>query len=122
MGVGGVLGSGRQYISWIALDDAVRAIEFVLQAAALTGPVNAVAPNPVTNRQFTEALGRVVGRPTILPMPAFAARMAFGEMADEMLLSSARALPRALENVGFAFQHPQLEPALRDILGRTSVP
>jgi uncharacterized protein (TIGR01777 family) len=121
MGVGGVIGSGRQYISWITIEDAVRVIEFALLAAALTGPVNAVAPNPVTNRQFTEALGRVVGRPTILPMPAFAARVAFGEMADEMLLSGVRAQPHALENAGFAFQHPQLEAALRHILGRTSV-
>jgi uncharacterized protein len=121
LGVGGAIGSGRQYISWIALDDAVRVIQFALQAAALAGPANAVAPGPVTNRQFTESLGRVLGRPTVLPLPAFAARLAFGEMADEMLLSGVRALPHALENAGFAFQHPQLEPALRHILERSSV-
>ena len=122
LGVGGVIGSGRQYISWIALDDAVRVIKFALQAAAIAGPVNAVAPDPVTNRQFTETLGRVLGRPTVMPMPAFAARLAFGEMADEMLLTGVRALPHALKNAGFAFQHSQLEQALRHILNHTSVP
>jgi uncharacterized protein (TIGR01777 family) len=122
LGVGGVIGSGRQYLSWIALDDAVKAIEFVLQAAALCGPVNTVAPEPVTNRQFTEALGRVLGRPTVFAMPAFAARVAFGEMADEMLLSGARVLPHALANAGFGFQFPHLEPALRHLLGHASVP
>jgi uncharacterized protein (TIGR01777 family) len=122
MGVGGVLGSGRQFISWIALDDAVRAIQFALQAAALSGPINAVAPEPVTNRRFTEALGRTLGRPTVLPMPALAARLAFGEMADEMLLSGVRAVPHGLQNAGFEFQHAQLESALRHILGRATVP
>jgi uncharacterized protein (TIGR01777 family) len=120
MGVGGAIGSGRQYLSWIAIDDAVRAIEFALQAAAIAGPVNAVAPEPVTNRQFTEALGRVLNRPTILPMPAFAARLAFGEMADEMLLTGVRAMPHALNNAGFTFRYPQLEPALQHILNNSS--
>ena len=83
-------------MSWIALDDLVRAIQFALSAAALAGPVNAVAPEPVTNREFTKTLGRVLGRPTIFPMPAFAARLAFGEMADEMLLGGVRVEPRAL--------------------------
>ena len=95
LGVGGVIGSGRQYISWITLDDLVASIHFALQSAALSGPVNAVAPQPVTNREFTKTLGRVLGRPTVLPMPAFAAGLAFGEMADEMLLSGARVEPRA---------------------------
>jgi uncharacterized protein (TIGR01777 family) len=122
LGMGGAIGSGRQYLSWIALDDAVKVIAFALQAAALCGPVNAVAPEPVTNREFTETLGRVLGRPTVLTMPAFAARLAFGEMADEMLLSGVRALPHALANVGFTFQHPQLEPALRCLLQRAMVP
>jgi uncharacterized protein (TIGR01777 family) len=122
LGMGGVIGSGRQYISWIAIYDAVRAIEFALQAAALCGPVNAASPGPVTNRQFTEALGGVLGRPTMLPMPAFAARLAFGEMADEMFLGGVRALPHALSNASFTFQYPHLEPALRHLLDRANVP
>jgi uncharacterized protein (TIGR01777 family) len=116
LGIGGVLGSGRQYFSWITLEDLVRAIQFALSASALSGPVNAVAPQPVTNREFTKTLGRVLGRPTIFPMPAFAARLAFGEMADEMLLASARVEPNALDAAQFEFAHPQLEPALRHIL------
>jgi uncharacterized protein (TIGR01777 family) len=113
LGLGGVLGSGRQYLSWIALDDLVRAIQFSLSAAALAGPVNAVAPAPVTNREFTKTLGRVLGRPTVFPMPAVAARLAFGEMADEVLLGGVRVIPRALNSAGFTFQYPQLEQALR---------
>jgi uncharacterized protein (TIGR01777 family) len=118
LGMGGVIGDGRQPISWIAIGDALKVIQFALHAAALSGPVNAVSPEIVTNRQFTETLGRLLGRPTMLPMPAFAARLAFGEMADEMLLSGVRALPHALESAGFVFDHPQLEPALRHILER----
>jgi uncharacterized protein len=116
MGVGGVLGSGQQYISWITLDDLVRAIVFALQAAALSGPVNATAPEPLTNREFTKTLGRLLHRPTVATMPSFAARLAFGEMADEMLLSGSRVAPRALQAAGFAFQYPELEPALRHVL------
>ncbi|MEX2317088.1 MAG: TIGR01777 family oxidoreductase [Pirellulales bacterium] len=118
LGVGGVIGSGRQVWSWIALDDLVAAIEFALANAALAGPVNAVAPEPVTNREFTKTLGRVLRRPTVLPMPAFAARLALGEMADEMLLAGVRVEPRVLRSAGFAFQHPRLEPALRHLLNR----
>jgi uncharacterized protein (TIGR01777 family) len=116
LGVGGILGNGRQYISWITLDDLVRAIKFSLQSAAFNGPVNAVAPEPVTNREFTTALGRALGRPTVLPMPAFAARMMLGEMADEMLLGGARAEPRALTAAGFQFEHPHFAPALQHAL------
>jgi uncharacterized protein len=115
LGLGGVIGSGRQAMSWITLEDLVGAILFTLASPALAGPVNAVSPYPVTNREFTRALGRVLGRPTIFPMPAFAARLAFGEMADEMLLAGARVEPRALAEAGFAFRHPQLEPALRQL-------
>jgi uncharacterized protein (TIGR01777 family) len=122
LGMGGVIGKGRQYLSWIALDDAVKVIQFALHAAALCGPVNTVAPEPVTNRQFTETLGRVLGRPTVLAMPAFVARLAFGEMADEMFLSGVRAVPHALASAGFTCQHPQLEPALRHLLQRASSP
>jgi uncharacterized protein len=116
LGLGGVIGSGNQYISWIALDDLVRVIQFILSAAALAGPVNAVAPNPVTNGEFTKTLGNVLHRPTIFPMPAFAAKLAFGEMADEMLLGGARVEPRALNNARFEFHYPQLDAALRQIL------
>jgi uncharacterized protein (TIGR01777 family) len=116
LGLGGVIGSGRQYLSWIELDDLVRVIQFALDAAALAGPVNAVAPESVTNQEFTKTLGRVLHRPTALPMPAFVARLAFGEMADEMLLSGVRVMPRALFSAAFTFQFPQLEPALRHAL------
>jgi uncharacterized protein (TIGR01777 family) len=116
LGGGGAIGSGQQYISWIALDDLVRVVKFSLLAAAICGPVNAVAPHPVTNREFTKTLGRVLGRPTILPLPAFAARLAFGEMADEMLLSGVKVEPRALSTAEFVFQFPLLEAALRHTL------
>jgi uncharacterized protein (TIGR01777 family) len=116
LGLGGVIGSGRQHISWIALDDLVRVLQFTLHAAALAGPVNAVAPHPTTNREFTKTLGRVLRRPTVMAMPAVAARLAFGEMADEMLLRGARVEPHALTSADFEFEHPQLEPALRHVL------
>jgi uncharacterized protein len=118
MGVGGIVGSGRQYMSWITLDDAVETILHALATDALSGPVNVVAPNPVTNREFTKTLGRVLSRPTIFPMPAFAARLAFGEMADELLLASARVLPNRLRDTAYRFRHEHLEPGLRHILGR----
>jgi hypothetical protein len=116
LGLGGVIGSGNQYLSWITLDDLVRAVQFVIDQDSLQGPVNAVAPNPVTNREFTKTLGRVLHRPTFMPMPAFAARLAFGEMADEMLLGGARVLPKALMAANFSFAFPQLDPALRYLL------
>src|SRR3954452_24135401 len=116
LGLGGVIGSGNQYMSWIALDDLVRVIQFTLSAAALAGPVNAVAPAPVTNREFTKTLGMVLHRATMFPMPAFAAKLAFGEMADDMLLSGARVEPRALSNARFEFHYPQLDAALRHIV------
>jgi uncharacterized protein (TIGR01777 family) len=112
LGLGGVIGSGQQVWSWIALDDLVNAIVFALENKSLSGPVNAVAPGAVTNREFTKTLGSVLGRPTIFPMPAFAARLALGEMADEMLLSGARVEPAKLQAAGFSFAYPQLEPAL----------
>ena len=118
LGAGGKLGSGNQFMSWISLDDAVSALHHALRTESLRGPVNVVAPNPVTNAEFTKTLGRVLRRPTIAPMPAFAARLAFGKMADEALLSSARVLPRKLQESGFRFDHPDLEVALRHVLGR----
>jgi uncharacterized protein (TIGR01777 family) len=118
LGLGGVIGSGRQYISWIALDDLVRAIQFSLHTEAIRGPVNAVAPEPATNHEFTKTLGRLLHRPTLLAMPATAARLAFGEMADEMLLTGARVKPQVLITAGFRFDYPQLEPALRHVLSQ----
>jgi uncharacterized protein (TIGR01777 family) len=116
LGVGGVIGDGSQYMSWITLDDAVAAIQHALSTEGLRGPVNVVSPQPVTNRGFTRTLGRALGRPTVFPMPAFAARLAFGEMADALLLSSQRVLPDRLLGSGYSFRHPDLEPALRHVL------
>ena len=101
MGVGGVIGSGRQYMSWVALDDVLGGILHALRTEDLAGPVNMVAPNPATNAEFTKTLGRVLRRPTILPLPGFAARLAFGEMADALLLASARVDPARLRESGF---------------------
>jgi uncharacterized protein (TIGR01777 family) len=116
LGGGGVIGSGRQYMSWITLDDLVRAIVFVVHRPEMQGAINLTAPRPVTNHEFTKTLGRVLRRPTLFPMPAFAARLAFGEMADALLLGSAQVQPRRLEEAQFAFHHPQLEEALRSLL------
>lgn len=118
MGAGGVIGSGNQYMSWITLSDLVGIVDHALDTDGIEGPVNAVSPAPVTNREFTKALGGVLSRPTLFPMPAFAARLAFGEMADALLLSSTRVLPARLQESGYDFQHPQLEGALRHILAR----
>ena len=118
MGVGGVVGSGKQYMSWIAIDDLVRVVIHALKTESLSGPTNAVAPNPVTNAEFTKTLGRTLRRPTIFPMPAFAARLALGEMADELLLASQRVVPSKLLASGFVFRHPGLESALADLFGK----
>ena len=112
LGIAGIIGSGRQYMSWISLDDLVVVISNSLSNEALRGPVNAVAPNPVTNYEFTKTLGRVLRRPTLFPMPAFAARLAFGEMADGLLLASTRVEPKRLLDSGFRFRFPELEAAL----------
>ena len=116
MGVGGIVGNGRQYMSWISIDDLLRVILYTLKMELLRGPVNAVAPKPVTNSEFTRILGAVLKRPTVLPMPTFAARLAFGEMADELLLASARVLPMKLTASGFVFRHPDIETALTGLL------
>lgn len=117
LGLGGRLGSGEQYMSWIALDDLISAIEFVLTESTIVGPVNATSPNPVKNKEFTSKLGSVLHRPTILPVPAFAMRLALGEMADEALLSGARVMPSRLLAQGFRFNYPELEPALSHYIG-----
>lgn len=119
MGVGGILGNGRQYMSWIALADAVGAIHHALITDSLHGPVNNTAPRPVTNREFTKTLGRVLRRPTLFPIPGFGLRLMFGdEMANELFLASSRVESSRLVETGYAFQYPELEGALRHLLGR----
>ncbi|OLD76092.1 MAG: TIGR01777 family protein [Candidatus Rokubacteria bacterium 13_1_20CM_4_70_14] len=118
LGAGGPVGSGVQWVSWIAIDDLVGAILHALATESLAGPVNAVAPEPVTNRELARTLGRVLRRPALLPLPAVAARLLFGQMADELLLASARVEPARLRATGFTFRHARLEDALRHELGR----
>jgi uncharacterized protein (TIGR01777 family) len=118
MGIGGRIGTGKQWMSWIALEDVVNALRFVIDDGAINGPVNFVAPNPVTNAEFTKTLGRVLSRPTLIPIPAFGIRLAFGEMADALLLSSQRVEPSVLQNRGYLFKWPALEPALKHLLHR----
>ena len=115
-GLGGKVGNGRQYWSWISLTDAVRAMEFCLENE-VSGAVNLTAPNAPTNREFTKALGKVLRRPTIIPLPGFAARIIMGEMADAALLASARVKPMVLEREGFVFENADLESAFRSVVG-----
>lgn len=112
LGLGGRLGHGRQYWPWIAMEDLIRIVELALARETLQGPVNAVAPEPVTNTTFTTALGRALHRPTLLPVPGFVVRTVFGEMGKEALLASTRAVPTALLNAGFRFSLPSLNEAL----------
>jgi uncharacterized protein (TIGR01777 family) len=119
LGLGGKIASGEQYWSWITIDDAAGAIYHALMTSELSGPVNAVAPKTVTNLEFTKTLGKVLRRPTIFPVPAFVARLAFGEMADDLLIGSTRVTPKRLEETGYKFRQPELEGALRHLLGKT---
>lgn len=118
MGLGGRLGSGQQWMSWVALDDVLYAIAFILENEKVSGAVNLVSPQPLQNSEFTKVLGRVLGRPTIFPAPAFALKIALGEMADDLLLCSQRAVPEALNKAGFKFRFPDLQLALQHTLGR----
>jgi uncharacterized protein len=118
LGLGGRVGSGRQYVSWVAIDDVVRAIEHALASGHLSGPANVTALEAVTNADYARTLGRVLHRPAFLPAPATAVTLALGEFAAE-LLTGQRVLPNRLLEDGFEFQHPQLEGALRHVLGRT---
>jgi len=118
LGVGGPLGDGRQYWSWIGMDDLLASVLHVASHGELEGPVNAVSPSAVRSAEFAATLGRVLGRPAILPAPAPAIRLLFGEMADEMLLSGANVRPTRLMQSGFQFRYPNLEDALRHLLGR----
>lgn len=118
LGLGGPIGSGSQWISWISIADAVGAILHALFTESLEGPVNTTSPEPVTNREFTRTLGRVLGRPTLFPVPVAFLRLALGEMADGTLLASARVVPSQLLKSGYRFQYPGLETALRHMLGK----
>lgn len=113
LGLGGPIGNGRQWWSWVALPDVVESLLHMLENGSLAGPVNVTAPVAVTNREFTDTLGRVLRRPTLFPMPAFAARLALGEMASALLLASARVEPRRLTQSGFAFRFSDLGTALK---------
>jgi uncharacterized protein (TIGR01777 family) len=112
LGLGGKVGSGQQFMSWISLTDELRAIEFLLHTPNISGPVNLTTPNPVTNYDFTKALGETLKRPTIFPMPAFVVKTLFGEMGDLLLLGSNRVLPKTLTENGFKFTHPDITRAL----------
>jgi hypothetical protein len=114
--LGGRIGDGRQWMSWVTLDDLVRVIELGLDDEALRGPVNGVAPQPIRNADFTRILASVLGRPALIPVPAAALRLVLGEMADEMLLSSTRVVPKRLDELRFRFEHPRLEEALQVML------
>jgi NAD dependent epimerase/dehydratase family enzyme len=112
------LGNGRQYMSWIGIDDVVGAIHHAIMTDSVRGPVNATGPDPVTNAEFTKALAAVLGRPALFAVPATALRLLFGELADELLLSSLRVLPERLRASGYPFRFPTLGDALRHLLGR----
>ncbi|HYB28499.1 MAG TPA: TIGR01777 family oxidoreductase [Solirubrobacteraceae bacterium] len=117
LGIGGPVAGGRQYVPWIHLDDVVGAMLFCLDNPPAAGPVNLTAPNPVTNAELSRTLGRVLKRPAVLPVPAMALKVLYGEMA-EIVTTGQRVLPARLEELGYAFRHPELEAALRDVLGR----
>ena len=116
LGMGGKIGDGRQYVGWISLEDAVAALIYAVKNDALRGPVNLTAPQQVTNAELTRTLGRVLRRPTLLPLPAFAAKLVLGELAEEGLLASQRVRPKRLLEAGFEFAYPELEGALRRAL------
>ena len=120
LGIGGRLGSGRQYLSWISREDIIRAMEWILEREDLSGPVNLCSPNPVTNSEFTRTMGGIFRRPTLFPVPRFALRITQGEIAD-MLLASVRAAPAKLSASGFEFRHPNMEDALRWALTDTEI-
>jgi uncharacterized protein (TIGR01777 family) len=114
----GIIGSGKQYVSWIAMDDLLRVVLHALEDESLAGPLNTVAPHPVTNEELIKTLGRVLGRPSMVRVPAFALKLALGEAAEETVLASTRVVPKRLLDGGFLFRYPRLESALRHILGQ----
>jgi uncharacterized protein (TIGR01777 family) len=118
LGAGGEIGNGQQYFSWISLDDVLGAIVHAIHTESLTGPVNVTAPHPVTNKEFTKALGKVLVRPTLIPIPTFGLRALFGEMADECLIAGQKVLPAKLEAADYHFRDTEIESTLRHILGK----
>lgn len=120
MGAGGKIGSGRQWVSWVAMDDLIGGVHHAIMNDSLSGPVNVTAPAPVSSREFAATLGRTLGRPSLVPAPAFALKLMFGEMADTALLSSQRVMPVKLSDSGYQFRYPELGAALRHVLGRES--
>ena len=118
MGVGGRMGSGQQWMSWVALEDAAGAVEHAIANGSVRGPVNVVAPNPVRNAGFTKVLGEVLHRPTVFPMPEFAVKLAFGEMGESLLLGSQRVAPKKLQESGYQFKFPELKEALESAIAR----
>jgi hypothetical protein len=120
LGVGGRLGTGRQWMSWVTLEETIRVIQFALADAGLAGAVNVVAPNPVRNSEFTKILAKTLHRPALFPAPAFALRLGLGEMADALLLASQKVKPSKLVNAGYQFLQPELANALRDVLWKNA--
>ncbi len=116
-GLGGIIGSGKQFMSWISIDDLIGIVLYVINHEGVCGPINVVSPEPVTNYVFTKTLGKILRRPTFFPFPAFLAKLVLGEMADELLLSSCRAIPQVLQESGYQFLYPDLKGALQYILG-----
>lgn len=116
LGVGGVIGDGKQWMSWVSLDDVVGIINYVLENENVRGAVNNTAPNPVTNEEFTKTLGSVLYRPTFLPLPEFAVHMVFGEMGDALLLDSTRVIPKRMNDAGYEFKYSDLKTALENAL------
>ncbi|MGH2869432.1 MAG: DUF1731 domain-containing protein, partial [Solirubrobacteraceae bacterium] len=116
LGVGGPVAGGHQYVPWIHLDDVVGALIRCVDDGGAEGPVNVTAPNPVTNTELSHALGRALGRPAVLPVPGFAVKLLYGEMA-EIVTTGQRVVPARLRQLGYEFRHPEVEPALRDVLG-----
>ena len=116
IGFGGIIGDGKQYVSWVTIDDVVGIISHIIKDANLKGAINVVSPNPVTNHTFTKALGKVLNRPTLFPLPAFLAKILLGEMAQELLLSSTKVIPGKLQESGYTFKHATLENALKNTI------
>ena len=115
-GVGGVVGSGKQWMSWIALEDLISIINFALENENVRGAINSTAPNPVTNETFTKTLGEILNRPTFIPAPEFAVKFMFGEMGETLLLQGCRVIPKKLQDLGFTFKYPELKEALKAAL------
>ncbi|MGH7884103.1 MAG: DUF1731 domain-containing protein, partial [Thermodesulfobacteriota bacterium] len=116
LGLGGVVGSGTQYWSWVSINDVSKIVEFIINNKNIEGPVNTVSPNPLTCREFTKIFAGVLNRPSVVPIPSFLIKLAFGEMGEHALLASTKVIPKKLLDSGYSFCHPKLDIALKDIL------